>query len=485
VSFNKNCVLTHLIYYNDRLMLITILATLIVSLSLGDRGTREYLQPPSLWTAVAAAVYLLVAAGLSIAATRSITRRLERGEILSSKIIRRRNILEALYRCWLIAGQGGLIACGYGQWAANTVEHYHIPLLAKFVLMVPFFLTLIIGWALDYRFHLALRTTAADEHKQAAPYWSRGKHILYNIRHMLLFTIVPISLILLVTDVLEMHVLGSVPASAQSPVYLLGSLGTALTVFLFAPLLIARIWRTRRLEPGPLRSDLEDLCGRLKLKYRDILVWESEGVIANAAVMGLIAPVRFILVSDGIVDRLEPHQIRAVFAHEGGHITAHHLPYLMMMLVTIMTLCVSAAELIAILADLEGPAVILLMLGLIFACGGLIFGAVSRQFERQSDVIGAWASAPPADGSPRITHEGAAIFAGALEQIAILNGIDQHKRNWRHGSIASRVRYILSLGSTGGTRRQIDTTVRRIKIAILLGLLAAAGVVSLQIHLQV
>jgi len=465
-------------------MLITILVTLIVSLSLAQGEILGDLQPPSGWTAVATVVYIVAAVVLTIAGTRSITRRLERGETLSNKTIRRRNILEAVYRCWLIAGQGGLIACGYGQWAHRAVGHCNIPLLEKLVLLVPFFLALILGWALDYRFHLAIRTAGTDEHTQVAPYWSRGKHILYNVRHMLLFALVPVGLILLVMDVLDMHVLASIPASAREVVYTLTSLGTAFAVFLFAPLLIARIWRTRRLEPGPLRSDLEEICGSLKLKYRDILVWESEGVIANAAVMGLIAPVRFILVSDGIVDRLEPHQIRAVFAHEGGHITAHHLPYLMMVLVTIMALCGSAAELIAILADLQGPAAVLLMLTLIFSAGGLIFGAVSRQFERQSDVIGAWASAPPPDNSPRITHEGAAIFANSLEQIAHLNGIDSHKRNWRHGSIASRVRYILSLGSTAGTRRQIDTTVRRIKIAIIVGLIAAATVVALQIRLQ-
>ena len=465
-------------------MLITILLTLIVSLSLAQPDVLGHLEQPSIWTAVATVVYLLVAAVLTVAGTASITRRLERGEILSSKTIRWRNIFEMLYRCWLIVGQGGLIACGYAQWAAVTVGPCNIPLLEKLVLLGPFFVTLIIGWALDYRFHLAIRTAGADEHTPTTPYWSRAKHILYNIRHMLLFTIVPVALILLVMDIMEMYVLDLVPVTARDAVYLLTALGTALTVFALAPLLIARIWRTRPLESGPLRTDLEDICGTLKLKYRDILVWESEGVIANAAVMGLIAPLRFILVSDGIVDRLEPHQIRAVFAHEGGHITARHLPYLMMMAITIMTLCASATELIAILADLGDPAAMLLMLALVFTSGGLIFGAVSRQFERQSDVIGAWASAPPSDNSPRITHEGAAIFAGALEQIARLNGINPNKRNWRHGSIASRVQYILSLGSTAGTRAQIDTTVGRIKIAIIVALIAAAAAVALQMRLE-
>ena len=464
-------------------MLIAILLTLIVSLSLAQEGILGHLLPPSGWTAAATAVYLLVAVALTVAGTRPITRRLERKEILSGATIRRRNILETLYRCWLIAGQGGLIACGYGRWVHRTIGYCNIPLLEKLVLLAPFLVTVILGWALDYRFHLAIRTAAADGRTPATPYWSRAKHILYNIRHLLLFTLVPVGLILLAIDALEMYVLDSVPASARDMVYLAVSIGTALTVFVLAPLLIARIWRTRRLEPGPLRSDLEDICSRLKLKYRDILVWESEGVVANAAVMGLLAPVRYILVSDGIVDRLEPHQIRAVFAHEGGHITARHLPYLMLMFVAIMSLCGSASELLAILLDLDGPPAMLLMLTLVFACGGLIFGAVSRKFERQSDVIGAWASAPPPDNSPRITQEGAAIFAGALEQIARLNGIDPHKRNWRHGSIANRVQYILFLGSSAGTRRHIDSTVARIKIAIILSLIAAAGVIVLQIRL--
>jgi hypothetical protein len=73
----------------------------------------------------------------------------------------------------------------------------------------------------------------------------------------------------------------------------------------------------------------------------------------------------------------------------------------------------------------------------------------------------------------RITPEGAAVFAMALQRVAELNGMSYNRRNWRHGSIAWRVQYILSLGSTAGNRSDIDRTVRRIK-AICWLLLAAA-----------
>ena len=460
-------------------MLVTILVTLIVSLSIVQPEILSYFAEPSVWTAALCAIYLAGGAMLTIASTRSVARTLEQGQTPSTRTFRRRAMLEAGYRCWLIIGQGALIACGYAQWIQDTLGAYRIPLLGKFVLLGPFLLTVIVGWALDYRLHLAIRTARTG----GRAYWSRWRHVVFNIRHMLLFTLVPIAIILLVIDVLEMYLLDLAPVDMRYTIYLTVSLGAVFAVFLVAPLILTRIWRTRRLEPGALRSDLEEMCRRLNFNYRDILVWESDGVIANAAVMGLIAPVRFILVSDGIIDGMEPQYIRAVFAHEGGHVASGHLGYLMLLGVAVMTLSQSAAFGTVVLAGLAAPIAMLIMLTLVISVSGLLFGLVSRQFERQSDVIGAWASAPAPDNSPSITHEGAAIFAGALQQIAVLNGIDPNGRNWRHGSIAHRVQHILMLGSTGGTRTPIDRTVKRIKIAIILGAIAAAAAIILQISL--
>jgi STE24 endopeptidase len=122
-----------------------------------------------------------------------------------------------------------------------------------------------------------------------------------------------------------------------------------------------------------------------------------------------------------------------------------------------------------------------LPVALLVTTGGLGFGWLSRRFERQCDVIGAWAVGteldppggdPPGDAGA-IRPEGAALFARALERIAALNGIPARQRNWRHGSIASRVSYILWMGATRGSRATIDRTVRRIKRGLWL-LLAAA-----------
>ena len=58
-----------------------------------------------------------------------------------------------------------------------------------------------------------------------------------------------------------------------------------------------------------------------------------------------------------------------------------------------------------------------------------------------------------------------------------MNGIPPKRWNWRHGSLAQRIGYILWLGSTSGTRRIDDGLVRRLKRIIWI-LLAVAAVLS-------
>jgi hypothetical protein len=85
----------------------------------------------------------------------------------------------------------------------------------------------------------------------------------------------------------------------------------------------------------------------------------------------------------------------------------------------------------------------------------------------------------PADDSDVVTPEGAGVFARALQNIARLNGISARRFNWRHGSIASRIEYLLKLTSAGGGKSAIDRPIRRIKIALWIALAVASAAVVL------
>ena len=90
------------------------------------------------------------------------------------------------------------------------------------------------------------------------------------------------------------------------------------------------------------------------------------------------------------------------------------------------------------------------------------------------------AASPPPEGDPlRVTPEGAAVFSSALRRVAELNMISTGGGNWRHGTIDWRTDYLMQLSVRGGTRREIDRIVRRIKLATWAAAIGAAAVVVL------
>ena len=67
------------------------------------------------------------------------------------------------------------------------------------------------------------------------------------------------------------------------------------------------------LNAGVVRDRLESLGERIGLRFRDILLWKSGGVMVNAAVMGIFAPVRYVLLSDALLSGMTPEQVDRIF----------------------------------------------------------------------------------------------------------------------------------------------------------------------------
>ncbi len=316
--------------------------------------------------------------------------------------------------------------------------------------------------------------------------WTRGQFLAFNVRTHLLMILVPVSLIILSNDLLMMAY-PLLPESVAEELVAVGVVVSAGLVFLLAPVMIVHIWRTAPMADSPLLNKLKAMCDRLHLRYRRILIWRSGGVLVNAGVMGLIARVRYILLSDGLIEQMPAEQVEAVFAHEAAHVTNHHIFYSGMFM--------AATGLWVIL--LEESSVTLLgwspwwlelgAMATLLAAWGLGFGWLSRRLERQCDVAAAWQMGLPAgaDGSAAdgtVTPQGAAIFARSLESVARLNGIPPRRFNWRHGSIAGRVSHVLWLAGAGKSRETIDRLVRRTKAclwAVLAMAIAAAILLSL------
>ncbi len=408
-------------------------------------------------------------------------------------------LLGRLRLVWLVGGSAAVVYCGLGNWlmhhadlpgTAGRWQLGDVPMVGELAMILPFALAITISWWLEYPYHDAARADLGASGPMVEPadnepaFWTRGEFVVFNFRHHLLFILAPLSLIVLGHDLIEMASLapwfpsGEIAQSVdlREVVQVGASVAWTAGVFICAPLLIVRVWNTRRLPDGPLRKRLEEMCRMLKFRFRDVLVWESGGVLANAGAMGVIAPVRYVLLSDALLDRMDSARVEAIFAHEAGHIVHHHIFFSGLFAMASVTLGAALAHGLALLMGLGEWTEVGLSAALLVVTWAVGFGWISRRFERQSDVISAWvmSHALSDERIPEdcITPVGAQVFAGALEQVGRLNGMNLDRFNWRHGSIAWRVNHVLSLGARGGSIREIGRTVRHIKRVLIV---AAAG----------
>jgi len=374
------------------------------------------------------------------------------------------------------------------------------------VILMPFFVATLVAWTAAYPADRAVRQVALELRLWASvparPAWKLHRYLSFKFRQDVLIIAVPMMLILAANDFCQVYAREIREAAfgiAWADQALL--VGIAGLVFLVAPVMMRYIWHTRPLPPGELRDRLERLCRATGLRYRRILIWESDGMVVNAAVMGLLAPVRYILLSDGLLEMMDDEKIEAVFGHEAGHVKLRHIQYFLLFAVCSM-LIVGGVTLLAQNAILKwgwlpwevSRATVheymqTAAMGLIVVIWSGGFGAVSRRFEWQADLFGARSVTPPADEctQPCLVHgtatttsnpgdssalvcaTSAKLFADALHRIAVLNGIPTEAQSWRHSSIANRMRLLREHGCRPASAAGLWRSVFVIKTILLIG----------------
>lgn len=382
-----------------------------------------------------------------------------------------------------------------------------VPLAADLLILSPLFASVTLAWAILYTAEIRVRQAAFGLESAAAaeahptgdaehhpPEASIGGYLLDKYRHHVFIIAAPMMLIVFAkffTDRFkpELTRWTQLPWISDS---LLGIV--SVIVLLFTPVILRHVWSTEPLPPGPLRDRFIRICRRVGLKYREILLWRTHGLAVNAAVMGFIPPMRYILVSDALITTMSDEEIEAVFGHEAGHVQHWHLHFFGLFALASMYVAGGVLELLWMSQWVTDFAVLnLIALAILLLCWLFGFGWLSRRFERQADLFGVRCITPDvmtctnwcpvhgnrADGVDTAHSDARAqaaghglcvsaanLFGRTLHKIADLNGIPRHAPSWRHGSIESRCRLIERFSTDPAAVKRFDRLLWRLKAGL-------------------
>ncbi|HZW09722.1 MAG TPA: M48 family metallopeptidase [Phycisphaerales bacterium] len=266
-------------------------------------------------------------------------------------------------------------------------------------------------------------------------------------------------------------------------------LAGVVAILAMLPVALRYLWDTAPLGPGALRDRLLGLCSRYGVRVRGILVWRTHGAMINGAVVGFLPRLRYIILTDALLESLPADQVEAVAAHEIAHVRHHHIPWLAGAMLA-SALCIgSGLSLVARAAGLgpvtQGWTPVALLVAA-FGVGLLVFGWASRRFEWQADAFAAGhmsASGFSGEGlsaGPAVSEHGAASMAGALRAVAMINGFPPDRFTWRHGSISDRLRRLNRGVGLPLDRLPETRSARAAKLVIGAGLLAGLAITAFE-----
>ncbi len=273
---------------------------------------------------------------------------------------------------------------------------------------------------------------------------SAQKMIIDNLQTNLP-VILPWLLVTLLYDIINIQPFAALRSIADSPY---GIVPLIIVVLLVLPDITRRIWGCYKMPAGKQRQDLTAFCKQLHFSA-ELYIWPLHGGRAiTAAVVGLIPGFRYILLTPALLETMDEEEIKAVIAHETGHVKRWHL-LLSILLIAGFGVFTSAVmePVVRYLDQLHFPAEALSALGLsqdavaaiLSSAPALIamllffrfvFGYFIRNFEREADLYSYTAL-----GS-------AAPLISAFDKLARYGSAKKEEKNWHHFGLGERIQFL-------------------------------------------
>ncbi len=260
--------------------------------------------------------------------------------------------------------------------------------------------------------------------------------------------LIPWLLISTAADLLESI---KAPSFMASDFAQMALISTALFGFvLFGPWLVVRVWGCKPLPEDFTKNELQGFCDEHDFKTGGLMLWPLFGTdILTAGVVGILPRFRYILITSGLLRTLDIDELKAVIAHEMGHVRKKHLIMFVTLLILFVLLIFDLGDTFKWLAlsnrtifdwseSTNGAAASMfslasalpLVLAMVFFLR-FVFGYFLRNSERQADLYAMELVGGP---EPLIT---------SLQKIAFHSGRIEDLPSWHHYSIRQRVEFLV------------------------------------------
>jgi Zn-dependent protease with chaperone function len=307
---------------------------------------------------------------------------------------------------------------------------------------------------------------------------SRSRFILGNLSFTSVI-LVPWFIISIVSDLLQSIKTPSFMASDFAQLLLIAL--TLVGFVLYGPWLIIRMWGCKPLPQGHVRTELESFCSSHNFRMGGLLLWPVFGTdMLTAGVVGILPSLRYILITSGLLRNLDIAELKAVLAHEMGHVRKKHLLLFVLLFILFILFAYDMSDVLTLAAlsnrtifnwytapgDLSRsvasllaalPVIVLMVLYFRF-----IFGYFLRNGERQADL---YSMELIGDPQPLIS---------SLEKIAFRSGRIEDLPSWHHFSIRQRVKFLVDAFKNRSLVRRHDRKLYGsaiIFVAVIVGLL--------------
>ncbi|MGL6075839.1 MAG: M48 family metalloprotease [Fimbriiglobus sp.] len=483
--------------------IVLMLLTLAACLSVGRVVRPEWLSPTQ--SLLLTVITMSISAVLTLAKCLNIIEQLHERQRPVSEIAKSYNRFRR--RMPMVTLSLAVVSVVFWGWSETATtwakvswrEQFKLFPAAEVLAAAHYFVVLFLNWVSYYFAEKALFTQTSPEKE----FWSIGGYLGFQTRQLLLLLGLPLTVCLMGQACARFF-----PQTMAMPEVQIISILGALTLFIAFPRLLPYLLNLEPLPPGEVRRDLEATAARVGVRFQDIFVWKTRGLIINALVVGVVRPARYVIFTDRLLDSMPEQDLRAVFGHEAGHVKHGHLPFYLAFFLVSATFLSLAAQALLNLAGKQFPDLLrsvakeaeLLPLGLMAVWMFVVFGWLSRVCEAQADVAGARAGScnnpdchihepdTVLSDSSRICRVGVHAMISALDRVGDRGSTEQQSsivqrlfswfQAWQHGPISYRIDRLLSLANQPELANSIDRYAFRVRVGIISALLVGIGLLT-------